>query len=264
MKRLISLDLDGTLLTTAKTISPKTKETLKRINRLDDNIITLSSGRALRSMINYYNELELTSPVVCYNGGFVAKANSDYRPQVNPLDLTVLKSLMHDLGDLVVSARLENDKNLYLIKRDGLEPFFGHDNMNVFYVDSYDDINDELYSLFVELEDERVIPQVLKLKEKYPDYTIHTFRNYRGLFLRFSHEGISKWSEIKKISKYYQVDEVIVFGDANNDMEMLQNADKGILMLNGNEALREISYDVTRFTNDEDGISDYLENVLGL
>ena len=49
-KYLIALDLDGTLLKDDKTISSKTKEYLKELEK-EGHLIVITSGRALRSVL---------------------------------------------------------------------------------------------------------------------------------------------------------------------------------------------------------------------
>ena len=54
-KYLIALDLDGTLLKDDKTISKATKDYLRKLEK-DGNLIVITSGRALRSVLEYYQD----------------------------------------------------------------------------------------------------------------------------------------------------------------------------------------------------------------
>lgn len=67
---LIALDMDGTLLDDKKEISKETKEYLKYLEN-DGNVIAIASGRPLRAIMPYYNEIGLTGPIACYNGACV-------------------------------------------------------------------------------------------------------------------------------------------------------------------------------------------------
>lgn len=69
-KHLIVLDLDGTLLTDNKTISPRTKQTLLKLKENGHDVM-IATGRPFRSSELYYRELGLTTPIVNFNGAFV-------------------------------------------------------------------------------------------------------------------------------------------------------------------------------------------------
>lgn len=57
-------------------------------------------------------------------------------------------------------------------------------------------------------------------------------------------------------------DEVLAFGDAPNDVEMLQWAGRGVAMGNAEESVRAVADDVTG-TNVHDGVAHVLESLLG-
>src|SRR5690625_5444822 len=66
-QHLIALDLDGTLLTDGKEISVFTKKVIQQV--IDDgHIVVIATGRAHRDSIQYYHELELSTPMVNFNG----------------------------------------------------------------------------------------------------------------------------------------------------------------------------------------------------
>ena len=66
-KYLIALDLDGTLLKDNKKISIKTRYFFKNLAKRGQ-IIIFSSGRPIRALLNYYNQLKLDTPIISYNG----------------------------------------------------------------------------------------------------------------------------------------------------------------------------------------------------
>jgi len=66
-KHLIALDLDGTLLTDDKTISPASRATIERL-MAEGHIVVIATGRPNRMSILYYNELKLQTPLINSNG----------------------------------------------------------------------------------------------------------------------------------------------------------------------------------------------------
>ena len=78
---LIGLDLDGTLLNKKSKITFKTKNYIKKLSR-KGHIVVLATGRPLRAMKQYYDQLGLKTPIVCYNGGHI----------LNPFDNDIIRA----------------------------------------------------------------------------------------------------------------------------------------------------------------------------
>ncbi len=76
--------------------------------------------------------------------------------------------------------------------------------------------------------------------------------------------GVSKWSGLAELAESLNVDngDVIVFGDNENDLEMIKGAGVGVVMGNAKEAIKSHANYVTT-TNDEEGIYTFLEEYLG-
>lgn len=76
-------------------------------------------------------------------------------------------------------------------------------------------------------------------------------------------QGISKASGIEAIRQHYQieVEDVIAFGDNENDLDMISYAGKGVAMANATEALKSAADFVTK-SNDEDGLVYALEQLM--
>ena len=75
--------------------------------------------------------------------------------------------------------------------------------------------------------------------------------------------GISKKSGLINLTKYLQIplDEVMVFGDQQNDCGMIKIAGIGVAMGNAIEEIKTIS-DYVVGTNNEEGPADFLANIL--
>ena len=57
------------------------------------------------------------------------------------------------------------------------------------------------------------------------------------------------------------MDDVVFFGDATNDIELIKSAGLGIAMGNAIDDVKNNANDVT-LTNDEDGVAYYLNKIL--
>ena len=92
-KHLICLDLDGTLLTDEKKISPYTKDVLTTLKQQGHELM-ISTGRPYRASVPYYKELKMTTPVVNFNGAFVHHPTDfNFVNKHETLDLDVTRAI---------------------------------------------------------------------------------------------------------------------------------------------------------------------------
>ncbi len=73
--RLIALDLDGTLLNSKKMISPASVSALQSAQQAGVKII-LATGRSHSEALPYYQQLQLTEPMICCNGSYLYHRDS--------------------------------------------------------------------------------------------------------------------------------------------------------------------------------------------
>lgn len=75
-------------------------------------------------------------------------------------------------------------------------------------------------------------------------------------FVEILSKDVCKGNGLKRLSESLGVslEEVIAFGDGDNDLEFLQMAGRGIAMLNARENVKDIADEVCEWTNGEDGV----------
>lgn len=85
----------------------------------------------------------------------------------------------------------------------------------------------------------------------------------QGKTVQFAAQGVSKLSAIKKFQQLLNLkdDEICVFGDDVNDLEMISYYKHSVAMGNGADAVKEKAGFVTR-GNDENGIAYAIENYI--
>src|SRR6516162_4939312 len=72
--KLLIADVDGTLLTSGKVLTPATCQAVDRL-RAAGITFTITSGRPPRGMAALMGPLKVTGPVAAFNGGLFVKAD---------------------------------------------------------------------------------------------------------------------------------------------------------------------------------------------
>ena len=66
-KKMIAVDLDGTLLNSESKLSDFTIETIKKISKKGHQVV-IATGRPYRMAKDFYDQLELETPMINFNG----------------------------------------------------------------------------------------------------------------------------------------------------------------------------------------------------
>lgn len=102
----------------------------------------------------------------------------------------------------------------------------------------------------------------------------HNFKKFEGdfkvaiaakIFLDITSKTANKGNAIREVQKKLGIDaeEILVFGDYLNDLEMIQNARHSYAMKNAHPEIIKISKYITRFDNNENGVLETIRE-LGL
>ena len=68
--KAVAIDLDGTLLTTDKKITPLTLAVLQAV--MDRGVhVAIATGRSLATSIRFTERVGTTFPMICYNGSCI-------------------------------------------------------------------------------------------------------------------------------------------------------------------------------------------------
>ena len=266
-KKLIAIDLDGTTLNQDSMITSKTKETLKKAINAGHHV-SIATGRPFRMSHQFYQQLELTTPMVNFNGALVHIPNQHWDGERETL-----------INREIAFEILSQKKQLNL-------DFIAAENRDTFFIDSFDFFDEKIFassrpgeknllspknlttnptSLLVRTDKRFAEAVSAELTRQFGSYV--DVRTWGGptAILEIVSKGIQKAKGVQEIANYLSIDQqdVIAFGDEHNDLE-LDYAGWGVAMANGTDQLKGIANDVTPLSNQEDGLAVYLEKLLKL
>lgn len=266
-KKVIAIDLDGTLLRSDSSLSDYTIDTIKKVQEKGHDVI-IATGRPYRMALDYYKQLGLTTPMINFNGALThipeQKWDWEHSRKIDKEHLFHL--LKHDKDFEMDFVASEYRKNFYIT---GLYP---------------DTIRSELFGV------EKVTDKMILVPEKItrdPNGILMQTRNADKIqlakdiknhlndaievdswggplnILECSPKGVHKAYALDYLLKALNKskDQLIAFGDEHNDTEMLAFAHKGYAMKNANKLLLPYADEVISYTNDEDGVAKTLEKL---
>lgn len=273
--KLIALDLDGTLLTSEKTIDPLTKEKLQEAMKMGVHIV-IATGRD-KGGITFVSE-----PLGLENGNhYVAGVNGqiiyDFKRKEYTVDdvfdgndarhimkvakkynFEAISCCGYDHYDYI-SRRLRFMKKLNSMLH-GKPMDYGFNQGKRRFITIHDE-NFEItqdINKFVLIQTASFFKKYLPvIKEELEDYDIVKVGE---AWIEVMPKGVSKGSALSKIGEKEGIssDEMMAFGDAENDLSMFVHVKYGIAMGNAMDSLKQIAYDVTD-TNDNMGIAKALD-----
>ncbi len=253
---LIAFDMDGTLLNEHKKISFKTKKYLRKLTKKGHKII-LASGRPSRALFKYYNDLHLSTPMICYNGAYTFSPNDkDFVTKEFEFPLDITKQLYKELKPYSKNFMCETDKEIWVDKEDQyLAYFFWYENMTIHHGDISKTLNKNPMTMIVQLKNMDIDENIIKnIVNKYENLNVRFWTG--SPYFEIFYEGTSKGASISFIASYYHIDKehIIVFGDAENDVEMFKVAGNAIAMKNGKDLIKEHAKYISLKDNNHNGI----------
>ena len=268
-RHLIALDLDGTLLTDDKKISIRNKQAISQAIE-DGHVVVIATGRPGRASIQYYQELQLKTPMVNFNGALVHHPlDTSWKGIHTPMPLTTAHRIIDVSNEVEVKNILaEVQDQVYLDQ-------YSEDIMTIFqdfpeqspYI-----IGDIKSKLKYDPTSVLIHPnasQVEELRDHLNDYHAEVIEHRKWgapwNIIEIIKKGMNKAVGLKAIANEYHIarENIIAFGDEDNDLEMIDYAGVGVSMGNAIDDLVSVSKHQT-LTNEEDGISIFLEEYLNL
>lgn len=268
-QHLIALDLDGTLLTDKKDISPRTWQTIMKAKEAG-HIVVISTGRPHRASIQYYEELNLNTPMVNFNGALIHHPYDErwkalHSPMPKKTALKIVDTC-YELGVHNVLAEVQD--NVYLDQYDEkiLDIFQQTQNDHPFTIGSLKNkLRDDPTSLLIHPREDHITTLREHLDNYHAELIEHRKWGAPWNIIEIVKKGMNKAIGLQKVAYYYNIpaDHIIAFGDEDNDLEMVEFAGTGVAMGNAIDELKNIAKHVTD-TNEQDGIGTFLEQYLNL
>lgn len=269
--KLIVSDVDGTLLTSDRKLS---NENIAAINKAKEQDIkfTISTGRVV-SMLDYYiNTLEITTPVIAYNGAVAWDPVSRETIYDIPMDKEELGELLElckfyklDYGVMTMGVNYFSPNSLRIERYQGYNEFAKSKGMSIMEVGIFDDNHSciegmKVYKLLITENDSMKINVMVDHLQSMKK-TGYTFSE--PTLLDISEKSADKGLGVKRLAKHYgfKPEEVCAIGDYDNDISMLSYAGFSVAMGNAQPNVKDHAFYVTA-NNDDHGLAQVLNKYI--
>jgi len=267
--KLISLDMDGTLLSSDHwTVPQRNIEAIRRAHEAGI-AVTINTGRMLEDASDFCRRLGLPCMLIAADGtraadGLLPDANVFYRKGFDSVDVhAVLDILMptdlkiNVFEDGRVSTRYGRDRSEYhLVKRGLIEVTYGEDQVRAA-------ANRNIIKVYVE-GTEGDLACIEEMKKRIRAALPHLQVTNSGTFnIEIIPRDAGKGAALAAMATYLGLERenVMAVGDANNDLSMLEYAVHSVAMANADEEIKRVCRYETK-SNDECGVAWIIERVL--
>lgn len=280
--RLIALDLDGTLLNTAKEITPRTRAALREA-RARGIAAVIATGRTATSALPWARLIEAET-VICNNGAGVLDTTGRFI-WTHPIPLSPLERALRLCRErrllaecctedaILLDRPLDQARHYLRWVRPRLKgPTAVAALVRAWMVNRIRPVRN-----LAERAGKGQLPPVLKLMivappDQLEELALILQRETPGLEvtssapdnLEITAAGVSKGSALRQLASRLKIprEAVVAMGDSENDVDMLEYAGLGVAMGNANEAARSVA-DRVGPTCDEDGVAQVVEQLMG-
>lgn len=265
--KLAASDMDGTLLDDGCNI---TDENLAAIRAAEaaGMIFTISTGRALCALERYLAVLDITAPIITYNGAMIVRPDGQILYSRSMSESAALRvwcdGVRADTTMILWSGnRLYSNKDNDIVRRYRMmspAPYrLIGDGTGIIETLAHDGVTKILYCDMPER-----IEELRLAKADCADYGVTCFKS-KPEYLENVDSGVSKGAALARLCELLDipVSASVAFGDEANDIEMLRTAGLGVAMGNATDTVKSIADTVT-LTNEQNGVGAMLRNLVGI
>ena len=266
-KRMLFMDLDGTLLDDHEQITPGNRPALNRALERGHGVI-ITTGRPLKSAMDQARKLELDKPgcyLIAYNGAMIYDWEKEQQLFARTLDIpTVL-----DIFDYVNQRgfHLQTYDTWTVLVEPNCDDAIVRKYCNRIVMDFrvIQDVHTDLTEapvkvLIIEPEKLEAVRQLqTDIEEQFVGKVDTFFSN--PTYLEVVPKGMNKGEAVKMLCQLLNVpiENAVAVGDAANDLSMITMAGTGVAMANGTDEVKAAADYITTRDNNHDGIAEVVE-----
>ncbi|MGH7177110.1 MAG: Cof-type HAD-IIB family hydrolase [Tepidisphaeraceae bacterium] len=253
--RLVAVDLDGTLLTSAKDVSPPTAAALRALSQRGVKVV-IASARPPRSVRHIYADLALDTLQINYNGALIWD-----EPNQRPI-------FHRPMGGEVVRAIVDSARRAFdrvLVSCEIMDRWFTDRPDQTYTTETGRMFKPDVIGPIASFCDQPVTKLMLlgepNMMQQLQSLISEQFREKVSVIhadddlLQIMDKRVSKAVALRKLAGLYRIRprEIMAIGDAPNDVGMLKLAGIAVAMNNAHDVVKQAAHWVAP-SNDDHGV----------
>ena len=256
MIKLLIADVDGTLVTPSKALTPETCQAVSRLRAAGVDF-TITSGRPPRGMKMLVEPLNLTAPVAAFNGGMYVKSDLKTVLLQRTIPPAIAQKVVDHMLELGLDVFVYQGPDWFIGRPDA--PRVERERHNVQFdpiviPDLHAVLDAAIKIVGVSLDQALVARCEAELAETVGAEA--SAARSTPYYLDVTHPEANKGMVVRDAARllHLPLDQIATIGDMSNDVPMLTVAGLGIAMGNANPDVQRLARHVTR-SNENDGFA---------
>jgi Cof subfamily protein (haloacid dehalogenase superfamily) len=252
--RLLLSDVDGTLVRSDKSLSPRTIEAVQRLHA-ESIHFAVTSGRPPRGMEMLTEPLSLVTPLAAFNGGLLVEPTMEVLEEHTIPDGVVVYAL-ELLSSFGLSIWVYRGADWLVLDPDG--PHVAREAHTVRFeptvVDAFEELTHVAKIVGVSDDYETVTTAAQTTRDKLGEHVAAS--RSQPYYLDVTHPEANKGSVALFLAARYglETEEIATIGDMPNDVLMFAHSGLSIAMGNASDEVQKAARRVTS-SNDDDGFA---------
>lgn len=258
---LICFDVDYTLLTDEQVLTEKTETTLKQLQQMGITLM-IATGKNLAATRHIVDVFSMDSPLIFINGSLIQLADGEILHK-HTIPYSNVQQIL-ELGERYKTEMMLYFTDETIVRAGGRFSYaldrYGGPSPRA--VDNWYDLGDALQQVlkivFIDGEDHQRLEKMEDILRREIKTGVDTVFSL-PILLEVQPQGVCKGTALQQVAKMLHIprEEIIAFGDGNNDKEMLQFAGIGVALQNATPELK-LAADKVVLSNNEEGPAKFL------
>ena len=260
--RIIAMDLDGTLVKGGQGITPPVRRAIDAARAAGIDI-TIATGRMFRSARRFADDLQVTLPIICYQGSLVRDPVTGVTHQHDVLPTGPAQAAVKFARQRGLHVNAYIDDDLYM-EADTPEGRFYAASSNV-PITFVDDLAAAVAAgstkLVFVMDEDRVLNAIAEMDDRFGPAVQATRSHPR--FAEIVRRDVNKGRALARVADVANVplEQTMGIGDNLNDLDLVRAAGIGVAM--GDADPRVLSAaDWTTGSYEDDGVAQAIERLL--
>jgi hypothetical protein len=250
--RLVIADVDGTLLTPDKILTPRARDAVRAV--IEAGIaFTITSGRPPRGMKRLIEDLELKDPIAAFNGGLLVRPDLS-TIQEHPIDGDAVQPVLDILTGHALDVWIYTDKDWRVRTRDA--PHVDREEWTVKFpptvVPGFPGTAGRVIKIVGVTDDQDAMARSIRDVRRICGHGVSAALS-QPYYLDVTHPNANKGEVVDALARLKGISttQIATIGDMPNDVRMFERSGLSIAMANASPDVQQAAMFVTASNVDE-------------